>query len=108
MESIWAGVRENVQSSGSLRTTEFERTPEPVHGSASQHFGAPERMGRCDVHVTAELSVGDRFDANLALALNLLADRLILDLLQLLASALALVVLGTLGEQLGGACASLG
>jgi hypothetical protein len=75
--------------------------------TAQVSIHVPEWMGRGNVHVTAELSIGDRFDAHLALALNLLADRRVLDLLQLLASALALVVLGTLGEQLGGACASL-
>ena len=55
-----------------------------------------------DAHVAAELAVGDGLDADIELALDLVLDGLVLDGLELVAGALALVALG---EERVGACA---
>jgi len=55
--------------------------------------------------VPAELSIRDSLDADLAELCDLVLDGLVLDLLELVAGALAGIVVGALGEEGGGSCA---
>jgi len=84
-------------------------TPEPVGRSTSAriHCGSvsTSREHKVDAHVAAELAVGDGLDADIELALDLVLDGLVLDGLELVAGALALVELVALGEERVGACA---
>jgi len=64
--------------------------------------------GKRDAHVATELAVGDGLDADVELTLDLVLDGLVLDSLELLTSALALVVLVALGEERVGTCGAGG